>query len=101
MVDQLGDAIAELERWQEEVDTLKGILKQPGADLQGDEYTAYVTHASSSRLDRKKFEARYGRKALDGLMSTSEFKKIELRRRQNKPEIYKSLQEDIQDEVPF
>jgi hypothetical protein len=101
VVDQLADTRAEIKRLQDEEAYLKQQLEQPGANLQGDEYEAHVERKSSSRLDRKKFEAKYGRNALDGLMSSSEFTTIKLWRRQNKPEIYASLQEDMKDEVPF
>lgn len=99
LVDQLADLREQRKRLDEEEAYLRQALEQPGADLQGDEYEAHVQRQSSSRLDRKKFEARYGRAALDGLMSSSEFNVIKLWRKRTKPDT--SLQEDIQDEVPF
>jgi len=99
VVDQLADVRQEIKRLQEEETYLRHELEQPGADLQGDEYEAHVERKSSSRLDRKKFEERYGRKALDGLMSSSEFTTIKLWRKRTKPDT--SLDEDMQDTNPY
>ena len=98
-VDKLADIRAEIKRLQEEETWLRHELEQPGADLHGDEYEAHVELKSSSRLDRKKFEERYGRKALDGLMSSSEFKTIKLWRKRTQPDT--TLTEDMQDEFQF
>jgi hypothetical protein len=100
VVDQLADVRQEIKRLQYEETFLKQQLEQPGADLQGDEFVAYLSRKSSSRLDRKKFEQRHGRAALDGLMSSSEFTTIEIRPRINKPGT--TLRQDMEeDTIPF
>ena len=100
-VDALADIRREIKRLQEEETFLRAELEQPGASLEGDEFLAAVERKSSSRLDRKKFEERYGRKALDGLMSSSEFTTIKLWPKRTKPEIYQSMKQEMKDEIEF
>jgi capsule polysaccharide export protein KpsE/RkpR len=100
-VDELADTRAEIKRLQDNEAYLRQQLEQSGANLKGDEYEARLDRKSSARLDRKLVEAKFGRKALDGCFKSSEFTTVTLWRKINKPEIYQSLQEDIQDEVPF
>ncbi len=100
-VDILGDLKQQIKILQEQADCLIEELKEKGADLNGDEFIAWVEPHTSSNLSREKFEERYGRRALDGLMNSREYKTLTVRRKINKPEIYTSTQDDMQDEVPF
>jgi hypothetical protein len=99
-VDRLADIRMQRKFLDEEEMLLRHELEQPGADLQGDEFEARLYFKSSSRLDRKLVEAKFGRKNLDGCFKSSEFTTIEIRPRINKPGT--TLRQDMEeDTVPF
>lgn len=70
-VDRLADIRAEMKILKAEEDAIRDALRADGADLSGVEHYARIVTTQTTRLDRTKLEAKFGKEAIkDCLVET-------------------------------
>jgi hypothetical protein len=78
LVDRLADVREEIKRLQAVEAEIRDALLEDGADLRGDEWYASIVRRTTSRLNRKLLDGRYGKAAVDDCCKKIEVQRIRL-----------------------